>query len=151
MVIKERNKRIAVFASYSEDNRIADYVIYYLKALRKVVDGIIFVSDNEMEKGETDKLSGIVSKAICHRHGMYDFGSYRIGYFWALEHGLPMIHAMDLSFLLRQCLMAWIRSLVTFGDCWIRMKQHIICCRSSSFSGRMFSLLRCSITLYPVL
>ena len=88
MVIKERNKRIAVFASYSEDNRIADYVIYYLKALRKVVDGIIFVSDNEMEKGETDKLSGIVSKAICHRHGMYDFGSYRIGYFWALEHGL---------------------------------------------------------------
>lgn len=83
MVIKERNKKIAVFASYSEDNRIADYVIYYLKALRKVVDGIIFVSDNEMEKGETDKLSGIVSKAICHRHGMYDFGSYRIGYFWA--------------------------------------------------------------------
>ena len=31
MVIKERNKRIAVFASYSEDNRIADYVIYYLR------------------------------------------------------------------------------------------------------------------------
>lgn len=88
MMIEYRNKRIAIYASYSKNNRIADYVIYYLKALHKVVDGIVFVSDNDLEKGETDKLAGIVSKAICHRHGMYDFGSYRIGYFWALEHHL---------------------------------------------------------------
>ena len=87
-MIKDKNKRVAIFASYNKDNKIADHVVYYLKALRKVVGDIIFVSDNEMEKGETEKLSGIVSKAICHRHGTYDFGSYHIGYSWALEHNL---------------------------------------------------------------
>ncbi len=87
-MIKDKNKRVAIFASYNKDNKIADHVVYYLKALRKVVGDIIFVSDNEMEKGVTEKLSGIVSKAICHRHGTYDFGSYHIGYSWALEHNL---------------------------------------------------------------
>lgn len=81
-----RKERIAIFASFSENNKIADYIIYYLKALRKVVDRIIFVSDTDMGKDETNKISDIVSIAICHRHGTYDFGSYRIGYFWALEH-----------------------------------------------------------------
>ncbi len=101
-MMKERNKRVAVFASFSRDNRIADYVVYYLKALRKVVDCIVFVSDNEMEEGETDKLSGVVYKAICHRHGAYDFGSYRIGYFWALGHGL-LEDAQELVFANDSC------------------------------------------------
>lgn len=87
-MIKDRDKRIAIFASFSKDDRIADYVVYYLTALHKVAGRIIFVADNELEQCETDKLSGIVFKAICHRHGMYDFGSYRIGYSWVLEHGL---------------------------------------------------------------
>ena len=88
MMTKERNKRVVVFASFSKDGKIADYVVYYLKALRRVADCIIFVSDNEMKPGETDKLSGLVATTICRRHGTYDFGSYRIGYFWALEHNL---------------------------------------------------------------
>lgn len=88
MMKTDKNRRIAVFASYSKNNRIADYVVYYLKELHKVVSNIIFVSDNEMEPDETDKLSGIVSKTICLRHDTYDFGSYRIGYYWALENGL---------------------------------------------------------------
>ena len=86
--MEDRKKRIAIFASFSKNNIIADYVIYYLRALHKVVDQIVFVSDNEMEKGEADKLSDVVATTICYRHEMYDFGSYRIGYFWALEHNL---------------------------------------------------------------
>lgn len=98
----KRNRRIAVFASFTKEGKIEDYVIYYLNSLQKVVDSIVFVSDNEMEKGETDKLSGIVTVTICHRHGMYDFGSYRIGYFWALEHGL-LDNADELMFVNDSC------------------------------------------------
>ena len=87
-MIQNKNKRIAIFASYNKNGRVADYVIYYLKALHKIANHIIFISDNEMEEGETEKLSDIVTTSICHRHGMYDFGSYRIGYYWALEHKL---------------------------------------------------------------
>lgn len=100
--MNEKNNRIAIFASFNKNNRIADYVIYYLKALRKVADYIIFVSDNEVEESETTKLSEIVTVAICHRHGMYDFGSYRIGYFWALEHNL-LNDASELVFVNDSC------------------------------------------------
>lgn len=86
--MENKKKRIAIFASFSKKKQIADYVVYYLKALHKVTDTIIFVADNDMKREEADKLSGTVLTTICRRHGMYDFGSYRIGYFWALEHHL---------------------------------------------------------------
>ena len=87
-MIGDRKKRVAIFASFSKNHTVADYVIYYLRALHEVADQIVFVSDNEMEKGETDKLSEWVVTTICYRHEMYDFGSYRIGYSWLLEHHL---------------------------------------------------------------
>ena len=37
--------RAVVFAHYDKYNSIQEYVLYYLKELRKVADTIIFVSD----------------------------------------------------------------------------------------------------------
>ena len=81
-------KRVAVFAAYSSQGIIAPYVTYYLKALKEVVNDIVFVADNALQEGEENKISPIVTYARCERHGSYDFGSYRRGFEWVKQHGL---------------------------------------------------------------
>ena len=81
-------KRLAIFASFNKDGLIADYVIYYLQGLKKVVDGIIFVTDNPILPLELEKIKDLVIYAQCERHEEYDFGSYKRGYLWAQEKGL---------------------------------------------------------------
>lgn len=87
-MIKERSKRIAIFAFTGGSEGIANYVAYYLRALRKVVDDIVFVAGKDLEESETERLSGIVSKIICHNQDVNRFSAYRIGYLWVLEHRL---------------------------------------------------------------
>ena len=41
-------KRLAIFAHYDKDNIIDDYVIYYLKELKKSFETIIFVSYTDL-------------------------------------------------------------------------------------------------------
>lgn len=81
-------KRIAIFAHYSKDNKIDDYVIFYLKELKKVAESIIFVSDSNIEEKELDKIKEYTIKSIAKHHGEYDFGSYKRGYIYALENKL---------------------------------------------------------------
>ena len=81
-------RRIAVFASYSGDGRIADYVVYYLQELRKVVDVIAFVADNTIYLEELQKIEKIVAYVSCTHHGAYDFGSYKKGFVWLEEQRL---------------------------------------------------------------
>ena len=50
------SKRVAVFASYSSNGTIADYVTYYLKGLKKVCDTIIFIADNPLLPKELEKI-----------------------------------------------------------------------------------------------
>jgi len=75
--------RTAIFAHYDKDNVIDDYVIYYLNALKKVAQKIIFVSDCDLNSTETDKLQGIADSIIAQPHGEYDFGSYKRGFLFA--------------------------------------------------------------------
>lgn len=81
-------KRLAVFASFNKDGLILDYVVYYLKELKKVVDGIIFVTDNPILPTELEKIKDFIVYAECQRHEEYDFGSYKRGFFWAKKNGL---------------------------------------------------------------
>lgn len=83
-----RTNKLLIFASYNPNGIISDYVIYYLNALREFTDKIIFVADNDLNDTEKEKLLGIVYKVIARRHESYDFGSYKIGYFWALEQNI---------------------------------------------------------------
>ncbi|MBQ7413170.1 MAG: hypothetical protein IJV07_02725 [Alphaproteobacteria bacterium] len=71
--------RVAVFASYSPRGSIPEYVIYYLKELKKVSDVIIFIADNPLHPSEADKIKDLVDHIECRRHGEYDFGSYKRG------------------------------------------------------------------------
>ena len=84
----EKPKSVAVFASFNTNGVIKDYVIYYLKELRKYVDCIIFVTDNPILEAELDKINDLVSIAKCSRHSGYDFMSYKIGIQLAKEYKL---------------------------------------------------------------
>ena len=81
-------RRVAIFASFSNDGKIDDYVVYYLKSLKKVCDAIIFVADNPIEPNEAEKIKKYVTYAKFERHEEHCFGSYKRGYFYALDNNL---------------------------------------------------------------
>lgn len=76
-------KRLVIFAHYDKDGLIDDYVIDYLKELKKFAQDIFFISDCKIDQEEFLKLDGIVFHSICQKHGEYDFGSYKRGIFAA--------------------------------------------------------------------
>ncbi|MBR4507637.1 MAG: hypothetical protein IKP24_03830 [Alphaproteobacteria bacterium] len=80
--------KVAIFASFSGDGKIADYVLYYLKELKKVCDAIIFVADNPIFPAEVEKIKDLVIYASFKRHEEYDFGSYKRGYNYAKKAGI---------------------------------------------------------------
>ncbi len=73
-------KRTAVFAHYSKDFVIDDYVLYYLKELKKICCNLVFVSCTELPESEKQKLSGVADVVIAYEHNEYDFGSYKRGF-----------------------------------------------------------------------
>ena len=73
-------KRWIVFAHYDKQCIIDDYVIYYLKELKKNSTNIVFVSDCDLPQEELNKLKDITDNAIAKHHGEYDWGSYKIGF-----------------------------------------------------------------------
>lgn len=86
-VLKDMH-RVAIFASYSGNGEIADYVVYYLRELKKVCDAIIFIADNPIFPGEIEKIKDLVIFAKFKRHCEYDFGSYKRGYNYAKKIGV---------------------------------------------------------------
>lgn len=79
--------RVAVFAHFDIKNRVDDYVLYYLKELKKICSKIIFVSSCELPKEELEKVTKYAI-AILEKHNEYDFGSYKRGFFYAKNNGL---------------------------------------------------------------
>ena len=87
--IPKKVNSCAVFATYSSDGTIPEYVVYYLKELHKYVDYIVIVGDYFLKNAdEVMKLNGIVGCAIYQRHKCYDFGSYRVGLDFLRKYGL---------------------------------------------------------------
>src|SRR5574344_1021724 len=72
--------RVAIFAHYDKDNIIDDYVIFYLRELKKVCEKIIFVSACDLSLDEKSKISDFTSAIIAQNHNEYDFGSYKRGF-----------------------------------------------------------------------
>lgn len=80
--------KITIFAHYDKNNKIEDYVIYYLEGLKKVSKDIVFVSDSNIDDDELKKLNNITIKNIIGSHGEYDFGSYKRGFTYLFENKL---------------------------------------------------------------
>lgn len=83
----EKTSRAVVFAHYDKDFIVDDYVLYYLKELRTVCNCLVFVSCNELARGEEQKLNGLADYIIAEKHSEYDFGSYKRGYFFLKNNG----------------------------------------------------------------
>lgn len=86
--VTSEKRRLAIFASFNKNAVIKDYVVYYLKELKKVVDGIVFIMDNPLMPGEIEKIKDYISYAECLRHGEYDFGSYKKGFLYLVNNNL---------------------------------------------------------------
>lgn len=69
-------KRICLFAAYSKNGTVADYVLFYLQALAKLAD-VYYLADCPMKEEELAKLTPYVKKAWAYRHEKYDFGSWQ--------------------------------------------------------------------------
>lgn len=80
-------KRYCVFAGYNKENKIGDDVIFYLKELNKITNGVVFIMDNPIDKTEEKKLEGLTIYHKCEKHNEYDFGSYKRGFFYLKENG----------------------------------------------------------------
>lgn len=52
-------ERLAFFSFYDWDNIIDDYVIYYLKELKKTCD-VVFIADNVLSKKELEKIEKLI-------------------------------------------------------------------------------------------
>lgn len=87
--------RAVVFAHYDKYNSIQEYVLYYLKELRKVADTIIFVSDSNLPESEISKVQPLVKLVIAIPHGEYDFGSYKRGFSHIPDDTDELIFAND--------------------------------------------------------
>lgn len=72
----KNKKRICLFAGFDKNGEIADYVIYYLKALSKIAD-VYYWGDFEASNKEKAKIEPYCQAVYCARHGKYDFGSWQ--------------------------------------------------------------------------
>lgn len=81
-------RRYAVFAAYSADGEVRPYILRYLKELKKITDGVIFVSDCAMSENAKKKLAPYIMHGEFERHNEYDWGSYKRGFLWLQEKGL---------------------------------------------------------------
>lgn len=79
--------RTAVYATFSPDGRVPERDVLYLRGLREICDNVVYAANSPLLPGEEGKLRGLASAAVCHWHGGYDFGSYRIGLRLARERG----------------------------------------------------------------
>lgn len=69
-------KRICLFAGYNSNNKIEDYVIYYLKSLSENSD-VYYYCDSDLPDKELEKISSYVKAGYAKRHKKYDFGSWQ--------------------------------------------------------------------------
>lgn len=81
-------KIVTVFAMFSSNGKIEEYQLYLLTGLKEISDYIIVVADNTIYEEELKKLDGLCNAYRFIRHGEYDFGSYKYGYNYLLEHNI---------------------------------------------------------------
>lgn len=73
------NQNAAIFAAYSDDGTVPEYVVDYLKKLKDIAPNIVYVTDNPVKRSEIKKLTPYITHLIAYRHGEYDWGSYKRG------------------------------------------------------------------------
>ncbi len=69
--------RLAVYAHYSQTGGLANYVLFYLRALRQLGFQICFVSNSPVPASSEGELLAICNKVIKRENSGYDFGMWQ--------------------------------------------------------------------------
>lgn len=70
-------KRLCVFAHFDKDNIVDEYVLFYLRDIRKVADRIVFVSTSSLASETISTLKNICDAVIIRKNEGYDFASWQ--------------------------------------------------------------------------
>ena len=78
----QKHQNTTVYAAYSSDGTVPDYVVENLRLLKEVSPNIVYITDNPIRRGDIGKIKHYITHLIALRHGEYDWGSYKRGYNW---------------------------------------------------------------------
>lgn len=78
-------KRLFLFAGYDKSAVIDDALIFYVRALGRFGDVVLFM-DCDCDASQLAKIDKYCLYAGAKRHGEYDFGSYKRAYLWAQDN-----------------------------------------------------------------
>ncbi len=81
-------KRIAIFVHFDIHDKVDDYVVFYLKSLKKAVDDIVFVSASKLDEKELLKVKPYAIHSIVRENIGYDFASYRDGFAYLKQQNI---------------------------------------------------------------
>lgn len=70
-------KRLCVFAHFDKDNIVDEYVLFYLRDIRKVADRVVFVSASSLNSETISRLKNICDSVIIRKNEGYDFASWQ--------------------------------------------------------------------------
>lgn len=71
--------RACVFAHFDRDGLVDEYVYYYLRALRRVANTVVFVTVVDISLDDIAKLESLKVEVIKRENRGYDFYSYKTG------------------------------------------------------------------------
>jgi len=72
--------RACVFAHYDRDNIVDEYVYFYLKELKKIIQNIVFVTVSDIGQNDISRLKKLGINIITRDNIGYDFYSYKVGF-----------------------------------------------------------------------
>ena len=77
----EKKKYVCVFVGFDSESKLHEYVLYYLKELKKYFDIYFITTAENMQKdrGAIYKLQKLCKAIIVRKNEGYDFGSWKLG------------------------------------------------------------------------
>lgn len=78
--LNKKAKRLVSFCHFDAENKIANYVIYYLKSLQEANSDVVFVSNSNLPESEISKIESLCQKVIIRGNIGYDFAAYFTGF-----------------------------------------------------------------------
>lgn len=80
-------KRLTIFTHHDKDNIVDDYIVFWVKYMNKLSD-IIFVSNNNLNEIEINKIKNYTIKNIIGEHGGFGEKSIKLGFCYAYDNNL---------------------------------------------------------------
>lgn len=73
----EHVKKLCIFAHFDKDNIVDQYVLFYLREIRKVADRVVFVSTSSLAAETISALKPVCNAVLIRKNEGYDFASWK--------------------------------------------------------------------------